>query len=286
MDLATIRKLVITALFSDDQLLNDLVLKGGNAISLVYGFSSRESVDVDISMEKDFLDSAEAGRRILAALRTRFTEAGLVVFDEVFERRPPLEVEQDPKWGGYEARFKLTDRKASSTGQKNPDRLSSSAMVVGPLQQRVFRIQFSKYEYCAPKIAQELDNYTIYVYTPEMLVIEKLRAICQQMNEYKLRAHPTPRARDFYDIHCITTKVSPNLSTVENRDLAVLIFSAKHVPLRLLGLIRNYREFHRPDWPSVVLSAGEKIEPFDYYFDFALRQVEQLKPLWEEDSPG
>jgi hypothetical protein len=34
-----------------------------------------------------------------------------------------------------------------------------------------------------------------------MIVVEKLRAICQQMNEYSHRRYSTPRARDFYDIH-------------------------------------------------------------------------------------
>jgi hypothetical protein len=68
-------------------------------------------------------------------------------------------------------------------------------------QRRVFTVDLSKYEYTAPKVSAQLDHYTIYVYTPEMISAEKLRAICQQMPEYSPMRHPgSPRARDFYDL--------------------------------------------------------------------------------------
>jgi hypothetical protein len=44
---ADIRKLTITALFSDDVLFEQLVLKGGNAMSLIYHISPRVSLDLD-----------------------------------------------------------------------------------------------------------------------------------------------------------------------------------------------------------------------------------------------
>ena len=39
MDFAEIRRVTITALFSDHVLYERLVLKGGNALSLVYGIT-------------------------------------------------------------------------------------------------------------------------------------------------------------------------------------------------------------------------------------------------------
>lgn len=72
MDLAEIRKLVIIAMFSDDVLFKRLVLKGGNAISLVYGYGARGSLDVDFSIDGDFDDLEEATKRINAALTDRF----------------------------------------------------------------------------------------------------------------------------------------------------------------------------------------------------------------------
>jgi len=45
-----IRKLAIIALFSDDDLMDTLVLKGGNALTFAYNVSNRASIDVDVSM--------------------------------------------------------------------------------------------------------------------------------------------------------------------------------------------------------------------------------------------
>ncbi len=66
---------------TDDILFEKLVLKGGNAISLVYGYGNRSSLDVDFSMEEEFSDLEDAKRRILSALEDRFSAAGYVVFD-------------------------------------------------------------------------------------------------------------------------------------------------------------------------------------------------------------
>jgi hypothetical protein len=75
------------------------------------------------------------------------------------------------------------------------------------------------------------------------------------------------------------------LGTEENHDLARHIFTAKHVPLSLLANIPREREYHRLDWLAVVASTAERLENFDFYFDFVLLQVEMLKPLWVENAP-
>lgn len=93
MDFNEIRRIAITALFSDDMLLDRLVLKGGNALSLVYELTSRTSLDLDFSMANDFDDFADARERIFRALRDRFDSRGYVVFDERFEVRPKLDGE-------------------------------------------------------------------------------------------------------------------------------------------------------------------------------------------------
>lgn len=59
MNFEEVRKLIITALFSDDVLFEQIVLKGGNAISLVYGISGRVSLDLDFSLEEDWDDLGE-----------------------------------------------------------------------------------------------------------------------------------------------------------------------------------------------------------------------------------
>jgi hypothetical protein len=60
-------------------------------------------------------------------------------------------------------------------------------------------------------------------------VIEKLRAICQQMPEYTHRTRHSGRARDFYDIYCVVTELGIDLGSEENLELARRIFAAKQV---------------------------------------------------------
>jgi len=283
MDLDKIRKLTITALFSDDALFDQLVLKGGNALSLVYGISSRTSLDLDFSIEEDFHDIEETKARIYKALRDRFSSVGLVVFDETFDARPGRpRADQDDRCGGYYLVFKLIEANKHAAMRGNVDALRRQALIVGPDQQRKFSVDISKFEYCAGKIKTELDNYTIHVYTPAMLAVEKLRAICQQMPEYKLIGNPRPRARDFYDIHLIGTQAGVELNSSGCLDLIPAIFIAKDVPLRLISQIPNQREFHRPDWPAVQASVLGKLDEFDYYFDFVVRQTSSLKIPWEK----
>lgn len=110
MDFSEIRRMVIVAMFSDDTLFDKLVLKGGNALNLVYGFGTRASIDVDFSLDADFTDLTDTTERILRGLRDRFAEAHHTVFDGKLEARPPREgVSVVDRWGGYEVSFKLIE---------------------------------------------------------------------------------------------------------------------------------------------------------------------------------
>jgi len=61
--LERIRRLVITAMFADDVLMNRLVLKGGNALDIIHKLGTRTSLDIDLSMPGDF-DPEDLQRRI------------------------------------------------------------------------------------------------------------------------------------------------------------------------------------------------------------------------------
>lgn len=189
-------------------------------LDIVYNIGTRNSVDVDLSMPDDFSDIEDAKTRIFRALRDRFDSAGFVVFDEKFQLRPSVMREgQNPRWGGYQVDFKIADRATYEKNKDDIEALRRNASLVGPEQKRTFRVDISKYEFVEPKEETEIDNYTVYVYTPAMLAIEKLRAICQQMPEYELRRNPKPRARDFYDIHAIVTAEKISITTPENIEL-------------------------------------------------------------------
>jgi hypothetical protein len=283
-DYREIRRIAITAIFSDDVLFERVVLKGGNALSLALGMSNRTSLDLDFSIENDFEDLNDIRNRVQRALENRFLAAGFVVFDFKFGTKPSISPEgQNPRWGGYIAAFKVMEKVKYNELEGDLAALRRDSFVVGPGQQRVFNIDLSKYEYVTGKLEVELDNYAIYVYSPTMIAIEKLRAICQQMPEYTLQRCPSARARDFYDIHLIVSLTSMDLNSPENLDLARHIFAAKEVPLILLGKIKNQKEFHRPDWDSVKISSNnDELAEFDYYFDFVVEQVNSMKTLWEE----
>src|SRR5690349_6525465 len=220
LDFQAVRKIAITALFSDDTLFEKIVLKGGNALNLVLGLSDRTSLDLDFSIENDFDDVDDVRARISAALERRFLAAGYVVFDFKFERKPNEPREgTSTRWGGYMISFKLMDQERYERLAGDIDAVRRDSLVVGPNQQRVFTIDLSKCEYVQGKRKVDIDDYTVYVYSSEMIAVEKLRAICQQIPEYTLNRTPRPRARDFFDIHLIVSKTGVELTAKENLEL-------------------------------------------------------------------
>jgi predicted nucleotidyltransferase component of viral defense system len=286
MDLKRIRTLTITALFSDDTLFDLIVLKGGNALNLVYDISPRTSLDLDFSIAEDFPDIQDAVFRMKKALREKFASFGLIVFDERFEARPLMRGDcQNARWGGYRMSFKLIEHAHYTRLKGDLDSIRREAVEIGPEHLRTFIVDFSKFEYCEGREEIELEDYTIRVYSPSMIAVEKLRAICQQMPEYRPERHPHPRARDFFDIHELVENAGVRFSTVENLALTKAIFGAKNVPFELIPRIIQYREFHRPDWPAVEASVNMPLRSFDFYFEFVVAETKALKSLWIEDAP-
>ena len=282
MNFEDIRRLTITALFSDDVLFERIVLKGGNAMRLVHGISARTSLDLDFSLEKDFEDLGDIQVRIERALSGRFAPSGLVPFDVKLQPKPSVSDEtRFSWWGGYELNFKLVDEDRFQRLSGNLEQLRREATVVGPKQLKTFTVDLSKCEYTDGKTKAELDSYTIFVYSPTMIALEKVRAICQQMEDYTPMGRTRrPRARDFYDIHSVATKTDFSFEAPGAAELLMEIFAAKKVPLSLLGKISEQREFHRTDWPSVTTTTTGELQEFDFYFDFLLQAIEPLHSLW------
>jgi len=282
--LERIKKLAIIAMFSDDDLMDILVLKGGNAIDIVYGIASRSSLDLDFSIATEFnrVEMSLMKSRFEKALNRVFDEAGYRVFDINFGERPEDSgPDVPPFWGGYRLEYKLIDKIKYAELENDVQRLRISAVDVGSGARKTYRIEISKWEYCDGKNAEELDDYTVYVYTPTMIVFEKLRAICQQMPEYSKflgKSYETARARDFFDIHTVVEHFNINLTTSENLNLLKDIFKAKEVPVNLIGKIKEFREYHRPDFISVenTVKPNIRIKDFDYYFDYVINKCNEL----------
>jgi hypothetical protein len=291
--LEEIKRLGIIAMFSDDYLMEKITLKGGNAIDLVHKAPCRASIDLDFSMETEFEEDLAAVKdRIEKALKTTFRAGGYEVFDMNFMVRPrkgKLSPDLAPFWGGYLIEFKLIKSERHTKFSDSYRKLRMNAIEVNlPFdKKKVFKIDISKYEYCIPKQRHELDDYTIYVYTPEMIVIEKLRAICQQMPEYnEIVRSPSrsARAKDFFDIYTMVRYFKIDLGKNQNLKLINNIFNAKKVPITLIGIIGKYREYHRQNFEEVKATIKPTItlRDFDYYFDYVLKLCKKLEILWKK----
>jgi predicted nucleotidyltransferase component of viral defense system len=282
--LSRVKRLALTALVSDDELMDLLVLKGGNALDLVYKIAERSSVDLDFSIRDSFedthLDSLEA--RIGELLTRAFGEEGYHAHDVKLTMRPrKMNPDVASFWGGYRIEFKIIASTHNALSRGNIDAVRRESLPIGPDMSTNFRIEISRFEHVPQVEPVYIDGYKVNVYTPTLIAIEKLRAICQQTEEYKLivpSATTSARARDFFDIYTIVQHCQVDLLSPENRTLIGAVFTAKRVPLELLKNLESYRDFHFQDFMALrdTVMPGVELKEFDFYFDFVKDIAEQL----------
>lgn len=281
-----IKIVAVQAMFSDDDLLEKLVLKGGNAMVLIHRVGARTSVDLDFSLEHDFGDDmAGVAARIEKLLVDTFAADNFHLFDfEMVEK--PKAISEDLKhfWGGYEVVFKLATSVVHAEHGKDLDGLRKRALNLG--RGTRFSIDISRFEYVEGKEPADLEGYTIYVYSPVMIVCEKLRAICQQMPEYgpiiKRGRAGSARPRDFVDIFVLMEKLNLDLGSEKAHEILRSMFAVKKVPLDFLSKVPETFEFHLAGFPSVAATVepGFDLKDFRFYFDYTLALIDRLKPVW------
>ena len=108
-------------------------------------------------------------------------------------------------------------------------------------------VELSEYEYCGNfekielSVGRREPKTITYWYSTEMLVVEKIRAICQQHPDYPYRKKPANRARDFYDIaNLIEKKIKDKQFKNFTTGCAQLIdpiFAAKKVNKKIIKKI-------------------------------------------------
>ena len=190
-----IRALTIAAIFAEAYFFDCLVLKGGNALALALEISERASLDLDFSIEADFSDPTLAASKLHRALAHKFLPAGYSIFDYEFNPRPRQPRPGQEEWGGYLVTFKVAETDTYLRFNSKLEDLRRRAIVTGPGPVRTIRIDLSKFEYTVGKLRRSFEDETIYVYSPRMIAIEKLRALCQQLPSYTLARNTTARAR-------------------------------------------------------------------------------------------
>lgn len=297
-----LRTITLIALFSDDVMLETLVLKGGNALDIGYGFNSRASMDLDFSMSQDFADMGltdleQVRQRLEDILSTTFIEHGYKVFEVKIKAKPKKQiVETQDFWAGYEVNFKIIEPEKYEANKDKPVWLAAKAIPVSDTKKNI-SIDFGRHEYTGD--TQWIDDikgfegFLVPIYTPTLIVLEKLRAICQQMEDYligigKDPGFGKPRPRDFYDIYTILK--SPKVS-VDLKDNATQLhlrkcFNAKRVPVQLITKIWETRAFHKQDEPKLreSIQIKDNFQGFDFYFDYVLGLLEQSDLLSIEET--
>jgi hypothetical protein len=281
-----IKILAVQAMFSDDDLVEKLVLKGGNAMVLIHRVSARTSVDLDFSLAQDFGDDLPGVRaRIEKLLTETFADGDFHLFDfEMIEK--PKAISEDMKhfWGGYEVVFKLATSAVYVEHGEDLNALRMRALNLG--RGTRFSIDISRFEYVEDKEPADLEGYTIYVYSPVMIVCEKLRAICQQMPDYgpiiKRARAGSARPRDFVDIFVLMARLKLDLGSDKAHEILRSMFAVKKVPLGFLAKMSETFEFHLAGFPAVeaTVEPGFDLKEFRFYFDYTLKLVDSLKPVW------
>ncbi len=272
-----IKRLTLRALVSDEFLMKGLVLKGGNALSIAYNIQDRGSVDIDFSIENDFTDEelAMIKNQLEYLLNKEFSKESLKVFDIKFKDKPKqTKVKQ---WKGYEILFKIIPIEQYAEGEDRDNRMK--AISIKPDHSKSFTVDISSYEYVASSKLKDLDGTILRVYTPEMIVIEKLRALCQSIPEYQKivsSARLKGRSRDFYDIWNVCQYFNLDFGTDENKQLMEDIFGSKLVPVNYLHLIPKYKDLQSADWVNVIDTVNADLENFDFYYDFTISVINSL----------
>ncbi len=284
-----IKRLAIIALFSDDELMDRFVLKGGNALDLIHNISPRGSKDIDLSIADEFTDDefSNIALRIKSSITSTYELHGYTAFDIQLHKRPKHIVPELEFWGGYRIEFKTILTEKYAQHHDDIDSLRRLAIPIAANHSPKVLIDISKGEFCSQKDRHSLEGYTIFVYSPEMLIIEKLRAICQQMPDYgKIISNPSQsaRARDFFDIYVLIEHFKPDLNSDININLFKKIFAAKSVPLHFLKDIDQHKDYHESDFPSVqsTIKPDYNLEEYEFYFEYVSNVCKSLEFLRNE----
>lgn len=289
LSIKEIRKLIVVAVFSVDELFEHGVLKGGNALDLVYDVSPRASFDIDVSLPRDSdsfrelirVDLKESLNRVF--LGNGIEVRGYSVHEPEKQTRPGL----GGIGGGYGVSFYLINHESKLKIEYDAVTLTDISANT-ERKKHPFLIDFSVSEFCELKVDQPIVveglEFLIRVYTPEMLVIEKIRALCQSMPDADFKTPLPPRAKDVIDIYVLCEEFQIDLHSVENIGLFKIIFEIKKVPISLVPKIKACREFHRGNFDSVrdTVYPNFGLKNFDFYFDYLQNKLPPLESFGDE----
>jgi len=286
ISLEKLKRRVLRGFVREENLMRGLVLKGGSALQ-VYNLINRASIDIDFSTDKDFTQDEiiRLKRQIKFDLNSEFEDLNLCIIDLKFEEKPKQG--KIKEWKGYRVEFKIVEKKRFDELQDKMNLLRNKAIVINKnTNSTKFIVDISPFEYIEKSTMIDIDGAVLRIYTLEMIVLEKVRALCQSLKEY-LNIIPTARdkkrAKDFYDIYRILMVKKIDFTSNDNKQLLEDIFNAKRVPTKFLSKLKNSGDQHKPSWDEVLgtlppeeMKTAEE-NGFDYYFSYTIDHV--IKPL-------
>jgi hypothetical protein len=271
----------LVAIYSNDVLNKELHLKGGQALRLAYDMKSRFSGDADFSTKNGFKNDDPFFDHLKESLYNEFFRNGLYLFDFKVTRRPELRKEGTPDfWGGWAIEFKLI---AEGKMALNAETRRREAIVPEGAESSKIKIEISEYEYCGSIENIKVGSVQVKTYSRLLIVLEKIRAICQQHPDYPIKATTADRARDYYDIECLYKKVLKEGGKAEFFKEAgkhlKKVFKAKEVSLALLDKIfeADFIALQAKGWSAVKGTVTGKTDAFDYYVENLKSIVADLK---------
>lgn len=255
----------ILALYQSRDLASCLFLKGGSALRIFDNQMSRLSIDADFSIESELDDPARFFDTIKTCVERRFERYQLDVIDFKSKKKPKTSPVNRPVWwGGWACEFKLVDQKHRDKTHRTKQR---NAWVPDGANSPKITLDISEHEYCGARRTRTIDGVKIMGYSRELLVLEKLRAICQQHPDYEFRLSKN-RSRDFYDIYELASDMDEAFVKKCSHHLAK-VFAAKEVPLTILKALWNeeFVDEQRRGFDQVKDTVRGRIYDFDVYVE-------------------
>jgi len=266
----------VLAVYAEPELAEHVYLKGGAALRLLDGLTTRLSMDADFSLDHPLEDSDAFFGTIHQGLIRRFDPHGYDILDFKHRRKPQKAHPDKPVWwGGWICEFKLCSH---SFRKESMETRRRNAVVPAGTKKTTIPLDISDHEYCGTGRRKVIAGVEIHGYTRELLVLEKLRAICQQHPDYPYSKDKN-RARDFYDILQLTQEADDEfLATCRNE--IDKVFDAKKVPLTFLNALWDDRftDIFARGFDEVRETIRGTPYPFDIYLEHARFLVLDVLP--------
>jgi len=263
----------IVGIFSDKYLSDRLVLKGGAALRLMENLDERLSTDMDFST-REAMDGKLFDRLEKVLART-FKRHKYDVIDFKPMRKPKESRDRPKWWGGWRCGFKLSQMDKHNL---SAERRRKQALIPEGSNSSVVEIEISEYEYCGRVRHKKIKGVRINGYSRPLLVVEKLRAICQQHPSYKYRTKKN-RARDLVDIYHLTKDHRTERFLKECRTELPESFEAKEVDVDFLDALNEekFSDTLRAGFPQVEDDLKDRPYPFETYLEYVRDLVNKIR---------